>query len=648
MRENSQNSSTKTLSARYRSPSKRPQIRDCLRNNNGNVFGRLGHRRQSAFKRLSDTYFPSMTKSGLDREYSKDGSYSRGRPHKRDFSPSRDRPRSRDRSHGIKKSYGNPYPSYRIGDKYRYHSHSIRRSSSMKRGRNSESPLSRVSKSGTNERRHWKSKSKRHKPTDEEDLTAPWSCEEVDPFTPRIRNFKSSRKTRMPKNVKTYDGIGDPEGHVKIFQAASQKSIDGYKDLKASFLASSMQQKKYVKDPVEIHNIKQKDGETIKDFIERFKVETGRMKGDPEEKLLSLSKRKFTLLGMSKRSSDFRNQARDGRGSNKFTLLTRMPKEIFMAESGKFRPPPPMVTSVEKRCSNKFCDSTMIKDIAGNEYCIKGQKRSKMDKTKHGETEINKRLEKRCSSQRQSRNHLYDTAMAESDATEVDMPYIVYTWTEAPRWRYFMNTVSTGFHPKIKSQMVLATTSLTGFSGETIWSLGQLRLLVTIGDAEHYTRAWMNFIIVRSPSPYNGIIGRPGIREIQAVPSTAHGMLKFSVNGKMVTIRSTILMPTECTTIAVTPKDHIKKAEARTRTLKWPYILIFQTKRLLLEEQIDKSTNELCTLLKRNLDIFAWHPSDMTRVPRLIVEHRLNIRKGYSPVRQKNRGRPRSAPRQSK
>nr|GFA49996.1 reverse transcriptase domain-containing protein [Tanacetum cinerariifolium] len=46
-------------------------------------------------------------------------------------------------------------------------------------------------------------------------------------------------------------------------------------------------------------------------------------------------------------------------------------------------------------------------------------------------------------------------------------------------------------------------------SGETIWPLGQLRLLVTIGDVDHSTRAWMNFMIVRSLSPYNGIIGRP-------------------------------------------------------------------------------------------------------------------------------------------
>ncbi|GJW68623.1 reverse transcriptase domain-containing protein [Tanacetum coccineum] len=45
--------------------------------------------------------------------------------------------------------------------------------------------------------------------------------------------------------------------------------------------------------------------------------------------------------------------------------------------------------------------------------------------------------------------------------------------------------------------MVLATTPLVGFSGEIIWSLGQISLLVKIGDEEHSTSAWMNFMIVR-------------------------------------------------------------------------------------------------------------------------------------------------------
>ncbi|GKB53073.1 reverse transcriptase domain-containing protein, partial [Tanacetum coccineum] len=122
MREGSQNLSVVTLPARYRNPSKRPKMWDRLRSNDGNMFGRLGHRRQSVFERLSDTYSPSTTKSGPDRENSRDHSHSRGRPHRQDSSPSRDRPRSRDRSRGIEESYGNTCSSYRTGARHRYHS----------------------------------------------------------------------------------------------------------------------------------------------------------------------------------------------------------------------------------------------------------------------------------------------------------------------------------------------------------------------------------------------------------------------------------------------------------------------------------------------------------------------------------------------
>nr|GFA12522.1 reverse transcriptase domain-containing protein [Tanacetum cinerariifolium] len=52
----------------------------------------------------------------------------------------------------------------------------------------------------------------------------------------------------------------------------------------------------------------------------------------------------------------------------------------------------------------------------------------------------------------------------------------------------------------------------------------------------------------------------------------------------------------------------------------------------------DKGRTELCVLLKRNLDIFAWQPFDMTGVPRSVAEHRLNVREGYPPIRQKKRG----------
>ncbi|GKE38321.1 reverse transcriptase domain-containing protein [Tanacetum coccineum] len=267
MKEGSQNLSVETLSARYRNPSERPKMRERLKNNDGNVFGRLGYRRQRAFERLSDTYSPSTTKSGPDRANSRDHSHSRGRPHRRDSS-SRDRPRSRDRSYGVEESYGNTCSSYRTGARHGYHSGDRDRSRSMKRGRVSESPLSCVSKSDTSDGGHWKSTSKRHKPTDEEDLAVHWTCEEVERWA-------------MPTWCHMFNSA--LIGAVRVwFDELPPESIDGYKDLKADFLAYFMQQKKYVKDLVEIHNIKKRDGENIKDFMKRFKVETRRVKGAPE------------------------------------------------------------------------------------------------------------------------------------------------------------------------------------------------------------------------------------------------------------------------------------------------------------------------------------------------------------------------------
>nr|GEW84948.1 reverse transcriptase domain-containing protein [Tanacetum cinerariifolium] len=45
---------------------------------------------------------------------------------------------------------------------------------------------------------------------------------------------------------------------------------------------------------------------------------------------------------------------------------------------------------------------------------------------------------------------------------------------------------------EVRSQMVPATTPLVGFSGEIIWPLGQISLLVKIGNEEHSTSIQRN------------------------------------------------------------------------------------------------------------------------------------------------------------
>ncbi|GJT17776.1 reverse transcriptase domain-containing protein [Tanacetum coccineum] len=131
----------------------------------------------------------------------------------------------------------------------------------------------------------------------------------------------------------------------------------------------------------------------------------------------------------------------------------------------------------------------------------------------------------------------------------------------------------------------------------------------------------------------------PGIREIRAVPSTVHGMLKFPVDGGIFTIRSTILIPDECDTVTTSSKEILKEAEVRHENLKVVLHLNFPDQEVAIRGTLsEKGRTELCSLLKENLDIFAWQPSDMTRIPQSIAEHRLNIQEGYTLVRQKKRG----------
>ncbi|GKB07944.1 hypothetical protein Tco_0836228 [Tanacetum coccineum] len=157
IREGSQNSSARTLSARYRNPSERLKVWERLRYNDRHVLERLGHRRQSAFGRLSDTNSPRTSKFGPDRANSGDRSHSRSRPHKQDSS-NRDHPRSRDHSCGFKESYGNTRSSFGTGTKHGYRSHDRGLSHYEKKGRENKSPSSRVSESGTSDGVHWKSR----------------------------------------------------------------------------------------------------------------------------------------------------------------------------------------------------------------------------------------------------------------------------------------------------------------------------------------------------------------------------------------------------------------------------------------------------------------------------------------------------------
>ncbi|GJX20228.1 reverse transcriptase domain-containing protein [Tanacetum coccineum] len=415
------------------------------------------------------------------------------------------------------------------------------------------------------------------------------------------------------------------------FDELPPESIDGYKVLKGAFLAYFMQQKKYVKDPVKIHNIKQSDGETIEEFMERSKVETGRMKGASECMRISGFMHRVNNPELTKRLNEhvpktmeemmiattafIRGEAAAAgkkKGHTSWRAQQQSKRQASERRSdfrGKFKPPPPMVTSMEKRSSNKFCDfhndkghstvecmqlkkkieelvragklSHLIKEIKQGRDQPKARKKEVPTKDKSMAIYMiqpwHKVTRQKVTQSFERVSEITFPSLTTSSGTEgplvieeeigghmIHRMYVDEGSSTEVLYEHCFNRL----RPEIKSQMVPATTSLTGFSGETIWPLGQLRLLVTIGDADHSIKAWMNFMIVRSLSPYNGIIGRPGIREIQAVPSTAHGMLKFPADGGIVTIRSTILIPAECATVTTSSKEIPKEAGVRHENFK--------------------------------------------------------------------------------
>ncbi|GKA57271.1 reverse transcriptase domain-containing protein [Tanacetum coccineum] len=332
-------------------------------------------------------------------------------------------------------------------------------------------------------------------------------------------------------------------GNARVwFDDLLSESIDRYDDLKKAFLENYLQQKKCIKDPIEIYNIKQREGESTKDFVKRKDKALAILMVQPWERVVR----------------------------QRITQSFSLNPEIFFSPLGE----------------DEGTEGPMIIEAEIGGHCI---------------------------------HRIYVDGGSAS--------------------KILFEHCFSRLRPEIKNQLIPATTPLIEFSGDIIWPIGQIQLLVKIGDEEHSALAWMNFVVVSSLSPYNGIIERPGVKKLQAVPSTTHGMLKILVEGGVITLKSSKLVPLEWTmvfgpegTLSAT-KPIIEERVKVAINSEYPEqtLMIGST---LTEE----GRNKLSGILLRNLDIFSWKPADMNGVPRHIAKHRLNVREGCSPVRQKKRG----------
>ncbi|GJW25613.1 reverse transcriptase domain-containing protein [Tanacetum coccineum] len=369
-------------------------------------------------------------------------------------------------------------------------------------------------------------------------------------------------------------------GYVKR-QIPSHPSIDSYDDLKNAFGANYFQQKKCIKDPVEIYHIKQREGESTEDFVQIFKAESRHVKGSPKCMRISGFMHGITNPELIKRLHNNipKNQQRSERRRDKFTLLTKSPKEILALDKGKFKAPPSMTTLVEKRNSNKFCE-------------FHGEVRHTTDECMHLKRKIeelikNEKFSHVIKKLKQGSEKDQPKAVKKGETFGKDKPLeilMVQPWK-----RVSMQKIMQSFSPspeilfpplgdedrakgpmiieaKIRGHFIHLIYVDGGSASEILYEHCFNRLRPK--ETRSISPPWMNFVVVRSPSPYNRIIGRPGVRKIQAVPSTAHGMLKFPVPGGILTLRSSRIILLECTMVSgpeAQPSDIIQAAEERIK-----------------------------------------------------------------------------------
>ncbi|GJY42876.1 reverse transcriptase domain-containing protein [Tanacetum coccineum] len=91
----------------------------------------------------------------------------------------------------------------------------------------------------------------------------------------------------------------------------------------------------------------------------------------------------------------------------------------------------------------------------------------------------------------------------------------------------------------IRASKIDSKVSLIGVSGEKSWSSREIPLETMIGDAPLARRETLKFVIVRSDSPYNMLLGRTTMQKMGIVVSTVHEAIKFHTAKGIKTVFST-------------------------------------------------------------------------------------------------------------
>ncbi|GJV51296.1 hypothetical protein Tco_1447037 [Tanacetum coccineum] len=203
--------------------------------------------------------------------------------------------------------------------------------------------------------------------------------------------------------------------------------------------------------------------------------------------------------------------------------------------------------------------------------------------------------------------------------------------------------------PFIQASKVDSQVLLVGFWGEKSWAIGEVLLEITIGNAPLTRSKTLNFVIVKSNSPYNMLLGRTAMQKMGMVVSMILGAVKFHTTQGIKTMFSThesnkiegVNKVRE--TSSANLEGVLSCVDAEEKIIvnsKYPEQTVTIGKQLL-----ERFKERLRNLLRTNADVFVWTHADMTGIPRIItvngkpfsMEHKLNEYSYIKPIKQKRR-----------
>ncbi|VFQ76157.1 unnamed protein product [Cuscuta campestris] len=203
-----------------------------------------------------------------------------------------------------------------------------------------------------------------------------------------------------------------------------------------------------------------------------------------------------------------------------------------------------------------------------------------------------------------------------------------------------------------RTQLEPLKTPLSSFTGDTVEAEGSIVLPIELGSGEKIVWKKMQFIVVDIKCVHNAILGRPGINKVGAVISMPHLCMKFHTPGGVSEVKGDQRNARECYARAVkkmtkgvnvisqeiTKGETREKLEPEAETVEIELYPGDSSRMVRIGANLPEDLKEQITrVLQEYAGIFAWSVADMPGIDRSVICHRLAVREGSRPVRQKKR-----------